>query len=93
MRTIQSDEIKLAALPVPAGIDPSMATAIQTSIERAFVFAFRLIMLVCAGLSVLSAAFAWRMIANRPVSLPSTSADFLESEGRLPKEAPGNVPI
>jgi EmrB/QacA subfamily drug resistance transporter len=64
MHELQANEIRLAALTVPAGIDPSMATAIRISIERAFVFGFRFVMLICAGLSIASAAFAWRMIAK-----------------------------
>jgi EmrB/QacA subfamily drug resistance transporter len=59
---LQTNEIKLAGLTVPAGTDSKLATAITTSIERAFVFGFRLAMLVCAGLAITSAAFAWRAI-------------------------------
>jgi len=68
MRDVQANEIKLAALAVPTNIDSSMSAAIKLSIERAFVFGFRLIMLICAGLSVLSAAFAWQMIVGSPAS-------------------------
>jgi EmrB/QacA subfamily drug resistance transporter len=62
---LQSNEIRLAALTVPAGIDSQMAAAIRISIERAFVFGFRFVMLICAALSLASAAFAWRMITGR----------------------------
>jgi hypothetical protein len=64
MQDLQSNEIRLAALTVPAGTDAKMAAAIRVSIEQAFVFGIRLVMLICAGLSVASAAFAWRMISN-----------------------------
>jgi hypothetical protein len=63
MQYLQSNEIRLAALAVPAGIDREMALAIGASISRAFVFAFRLVMVICAGLSVASALFAWRTIS------------------------------
>jgi EmrB/QacA subfamily drug resistance transporter len=63
MHNLQANEIKLAGLKVPAGTDSNLAAAIRASIERAFVFGFRLAMLVCAGLAITSAAFAWRMIA------------------------------
>jgi EmrB/QacA subfamily drug resistance transporter len=66
-RSLQSNEIKLAALPVPAGIDSSTAAALRTSIDRAFVSGFRLIMLICACLAVASAGFAWRMITMRAI--------------------------
>lgn len=64
MQDLHSNEIRLAALEVPAGINSEMADTIRVSIEQAFVFAFRLIMLICAALSVLSALLGWRMIAS-----------------------------
>ena len=63
IHTLQANEIKLAAVAVPAGIDSTAAATLRISIDRAFVFGFRLIMLICAGLSVASSGFAWRMIA------------------------------
>jgi EmrB/QacA subfamily drug resistance transporter len=60
---LRANEIKLAALEVPATLDSDTAAAIRVSIERAFIFGFRFIMLICAGLSLASAAVAWRMIA------------------------------
>jgi MFS family permease len=64
MQELRSNEIRLAALAVPAGKDAEMAAAIRASIERAFVFAFRLILVICAGLSIASTLFAWRMIES-----------------------------
>jgi EmrB/QacA subfamily drug resistance transporter len=64
MQELRSNEIRLAALAVPAGIDAEMAAAIRISIERAFVFAFRLILAICAGLSIASTLFASRMIES-----------------------------
>jgi len=61
---LRANEIKLAALEVPATLDSDTATAIRVSVERAFIFGFRFIMLICAGLSLASAAGAWRMIAK-----------------------------
>jgi hypothetical protein len=63
MHDLQANEINLAGLTVPAGTDSNLAAAIRTSIERAFVFGFRLAMLGCAGLAFTSAAFARRRIA------------------------------
>jgi len=71
MHELQSNKIKLAALDVPTGVDPSLAAAIRASIGRAFVFAFRLVMLICAVLSVISAAFAgWMIAVNAKPSTP-----------------------
>jgi EmrB/QacA subfamily drug resistance transporter len=62
VQALQADEVKLAGLEVPAGLNPSTKAAIKESIGEAFVFGFRIAMLICAGLSVASAAIAWLMI-------------------------------
>ena len=67
LHAIQSNEIKLAGLQLPAGLNPGMAAVIRTSVSQAFVFGFRLVMLICAGLSITSAAMAWLMIPAKPV--------------------------
>jgi EmrB/QacA subfamily drug resistance transporter len=64
MQDLHSNEIRLAALKVPEGADPETAAKIRSSIERAFVSAFRLVVLICAGLSIASALVAWRMIES-----------------------------
>ena len=64
MRDLQANEIKFTALEVPAGIDSDIAAAIGAFIQRAFIFGLRFLMLICAGLSLASAAVAWRMIAR-----------------------------
>lgn len=61
MRAVQSNEIKLAAITVPKELDSTVAAKLRSLIDEAFVSAFRLIMLICAGLSVASSRFAWRM--------------------------------
>jgi len=47
---------------LPVGVDDSLRAAIRDSIGEAFVFGFRLVILICAGLSVASAAVAWLLI-------------------------------
>ena len=59
---LQSNESRLAALRPPAGIEPDVAAAIESSISASFVFSFRLVMWVCAALALVSGATAWRMI-------------------------------
>lgn len=59
---LQSNEIKLAGLQVPSGLSPSMHAAIDQSIREAFVFGFRVVVLICAGLSLGSAAVTWALI-------------------------------
>jgi EmrB/QacA subfamily drug resistance transporter len=58
LRTIQKNEIKLAALPTPAGLDSGTAASLRSSIDYAFVFGFRLVILLCAGLAIASAVLA-----------------------------------
>jgi hypothetical protein len=70
LHTIQANEIKLAGLQVPAGLSSIAKSSINESIEGAFVHAFRIIMLICAGLSLGSAAVAWLLIRkdNEPMN-------------------------
>lgn len=62
VRAVQSSEIRLAATTVPHGLSSTVAAKLSTLIDQAFVFGFRLIMLICAALSVVSSGFAWRML-------------------------------
>jgi MFS family permease len=55
LREIQAEETKLAGLQPPASVDPNIRATVKSSVAEAFVFGFRLVMLLCAGLSVLSA--------------------------------------
>jgi MFS family permease len=70
LEAVQSEEIKLAGLPIPAGLSPTAEVAVKESIAGAFVFGFRMVMLICAGLSVASSAVAWLMI---PKGTPGSS--------------------
>jgi EmrB/QacA subfamily drug resistance transporter len=61
---IHANEIKLAATPMPSGLDAATSESIKRSISNAFVHGFRLVMFICAGLSVGSAGMAWLMISD-----------------------------
>jgi hypothetical protein len=63
-RVVRSNELRLAALGVPGGLDRTTAAKLGSSIDQAFAFGFRLIMLICAGLCVVSSGFAWCMIGT-----------------------------
>jgi MFS family permease len=81
-RVVRANEIKLAAITVPDSIDSITATALRSSIDQAFVFGFRLIMLMCAGLSAASSGFALAMIGgNRNLSAFQKS-DLRQRENR-----------
>jgi len=59
---IQANRIKLAGLPVPAGLDPNAQREIKDAIKSAFIWGFRTVILICVSLSVTSAAVARLMI-------------------------------
>jgi EmrB/QacA subfamily drug resistance transporter len=64
LRQLQANEIKLAGLAVPAGLDANTRVGVTKSVGQAFVFGFRIVMWICAGLSVASAAIARLAIAK-----------------------------
>jgi len=70
VRDMEGSKIKLAGLEPPASLNPTIGTAIRESVREAFVFGFRLIMLICAGLSVASAMAAWLLIPDNRGTLP-----------------------
>jgi EmrB/QacA subfamily drug resistance transporter len=65
LHDIDANANKLAGLPVPAGLDASDARAVRESVRSAFIYGFRVVALICAGLSVASAAVTAKMITNR----------------------------
>jgi EmrB/QacA subfamily drug resistance transporter len=65
LRELHANEIKLAGLPVPPGLDPGTTATIKKSIAESFVFGFRIVMLCCTGLSLASVAVAWLMIPRK----------------------------
>jgi EmrB/QacA subfamily drug resistance transporter len=74
LEELQDSKVKLAGLEVPAGISTSTRTALRTAIEEAFVYGFRVIMLICMGLSAASSLIAWIMIPKRPSILVDSSS-------------------
>jgi predicted MFS family arabinose efflux permease len=62
LQHIQSNEIKLAGLDLPSGLEGDTTAMIHASISKAFVFGFRAVMLICVGLCLASALVAWSMI-------------------------------
>lgn len=65
LQYVHANETKLAGVDLPSGLEPATAMLLRTSISRAFVFGFRIAMLICAGLSLASALVAWLMIPAR----------------------------
>jgi hypothetical protein len=63
LHQIQAGEINLAGLELPAGLDTNNRNAVRKSVHASFVFGFRIIMWVCAGLSLASVVVAGTMIS------------------------------
>ena len=71
---VQSNEIKLAGLQGPPGLDSTANAALTESVRESFVYGFRIVMSICTGLSLASAAVAWLMIPQEH-DLPRLPAD------------------
>ena len=65
LREIHEEEIKLAGLQIPSSVDSATREAIAESVNQSFVFGFRLVMLLCAGLALAGGIVAWRMVPDR----------------------------
>jgi EmrB/QacA subfamily drug resistance transporter len=66
LQQVQTDEIKLAGAQAPDNLDPGTGAVIKELIGDAFIFGFRIVMFICAGLSLASAAVAWFTIPKDP---------------------------
>jgi MFS family permease len=61
---IQSNVVRLAGLQIPPGLDAGTSARLRSDIADAFVFGFRVIMLICAALAVASSWIAFRLIPS-----------------------------
>ena len=68
-KNLKSNRTRLAAIEIPAGLDSNTFAEIKSSINDAFVYGFRLVMLICAGLAVASAGHAWLLIEGKAGSV------------------------
>jgi EmrB/QacA subfamily drug resistance transporter len=73
LHEVQANAIKLAGLELPSGLDANTSAVIRAAISQAFVFGFRVVVLICAGLSVASGVVAWLVIPPGSTS-PSAPA-------------------
>ena len=62
VRSLQSNVARLGAIDLPGQLEPRLAGEVREAIIHAFLFGFRIVMSICAGLAAASAAVAWRMI-------------------------------
>jgi hypothetical protein len=72
---LQADAARLGAARVPAGVTPEQSAAIRHAICLAFIDAYRVVMLVCAGLAWLGAAMAALLVRGGKTG-EQTAADY-----------------
>ena len=65
VQELRANEIRLAGLELPAGLDPIANAAIKQSVREGFVYGFRIVMWICASLSLACAAVASLMIPQK----------------------------
>lgn len=68
---MESNVTKLGGLDAPPGLDSETTAAVRSAIARAFVFGFRLVVLVCAVLAVVSSSVAWQKVPSRSLATRS----------------------
>lgn len=82
LHEVKANETKLAGLQLPTGLDPATQAALTGSIKQAFLLGFRVVLLICAGLSAASAAVAWLLIRSHD----SRGTGRVFSSARRPRE-------
>jgi EmrB/QacA subfamily drug resistance transporter len=80
VQQLESNVAKLGNLGAPYGVDSQTATTIRSAIAESFIFGFRLIMLLCAGLATASAAVAWRKIPSESAARVPDLGDVAAAE-------------
>lgn len=70
---IQSNENKLAGLQAPFDLDSRTREIVDERIREAFVLGFRVVNLICAGLSLASVAVAWITVPPKNDRSPLTA--------------------
>jgi len=65
---LEGERSKLAGAALPPGVDAATAAAVKRAVAESFVTGFRWVMLLSAGLAVLSASSAWLMIRRGPAA-------------------------
>ena len=72
---LQGERAKLAGAVLPTGLDAATTAALKHAVADAFVSGFRWVMLLCAGLALLSAASAWWMIGGKAAPVEAAAHD------------------
>jgi MFS family permease len=73
MKAIQANQVKLAGLQPPSGLDARNAAAVKQLVGEAFGFGFRIVMTACAVLSLAAAGIAGLTIPPRAHAVANRS--------------------
>jgi len=64
-QAITGQYIKLAGIEIPQGVSGTVQATIQQAINESYITGFRTVMLICAGLALVSAVISWVMITGK----------------------------
>jgi hypothetical protein len=70
---LDAQRIRLAAAKAPADLDPGLRAELERAIAESFVYGFRVVIFIAAGLSLLSAVAAWVLIKGKSSPVPVTT--------------------
>ena len=79
--SIDAQRSHLAAAQLPPGLGPQIEAAVQHALDMAFVDGFRTVMLIAAGLALLSAGAAAVLIEDKPKTIESTAKSPAVAQG------------
>jgi EmrB/QacA subfamily drug resistance transporter len=68
-QSVDQQRTKLAAVEIPANIDPALAKTLKQSIDESFISAFRRVTAVAMVLALLSGLSAWLLIEGKPAAV------------------------
>ena len=68
---VHSERTRLAAIELPADLNPAKSEEAEAAVSNSFVFAFRIIAFCCAALAIASTATAAAVIDSRSLTTPS----------------------
>jgi EmrB/QacA subfamily drug resistance transporter len=74
VQELRANAVRLGGLQVPGGLDVKTSGLVRSAIPQSFVLSFRVVMLICAGLALLSAAIAWLLIPRTSTSQSASNS-------------------
>jgi EmrB/QacA subfamily drug resistance transporter len=66
-QSLNAERIKLAAAEIPGNVDEATRSSIKQAIDECFVFGFRRVMLVGAGLALMGSLMSWFVIRRKEI--------------------------